>query len=456
MRSTPESFPSTSDREPATVEESSADLELITILRNAAENGTHSMDSIVDAVADAARVLSGADGTALGLETKGAIICRARSGTIAPPLGSPISTQSGISGECLRTASILVCNDAMADPRVDSEVCLNLGIRSIAAVPVRGSSRVAGILEAFSARASAFDGDGLIALQELAEIAEITYRRDTKARFVAAKPPSAIPPAPTYSTPPLATEEILDSVSQPGTRVKWVVGIALALLLTVAVAWWAWHTPTDEAANGAQNAHAAASQPTTPATHALAFVAKPAPGFQPGHPERARSGIVQNAADVKPIDLRPEAGAASGTPETVEVTGTTRPSAEAVPVPEPPAVNLAPSPSSQTLSQLTSVSPQMPVAAPRVSEGVIEATLIRRIEPKYPPQARTQRLQGRVTLSATIAVDGSVRDIAVVGGSPILAEAAKAAVRQWKYHPAKLNGAPVEVQKEVIVIFAQP
>jgi hypothetical protein len=49
-----------------------------------------------------------------------------------------------------------------------------------------------------------------------------------------------------------------------------------------------------------------------------------------------------------------------------------------------------------------------------------------------------------------------VSKVAVVGGSPVLAEAAKTAVLKWKYRPAMLNGTPIEVQKEIIVIFAQP
>jgi len=61
-----------------------------------------------------------------------------------------------------------------------------------------------------------------------------------------------------------------------------------------------------------------------------------------------------------------------------------------------------------------------------------------------------------VTLSATIANDGSVREVAVVSGPPVLAEAAKEAVKKWKYSAAKLNGTPIEIQKEIIVLFALP
>src|SRR5262249_17339140 len=143
--------------EPATVEESTEETDLLGILRNTAWTSPHPVDSILAPVADAARVMSQADGTALALETDGVIVCRARSGNIAPGLGAVISSDSGISGECLRAAAMLVCYDTEIDPRVDAEVCRALGIRSIAAVPLLDRSRSIGILEAFSGKPNAFD-----------------------------------------------------------------------------------------------------------------------------------------------------------------------------------------------------------------------------------------------------------------------------------------------------------
>jgi TonB family protein len=449
-----------SELEPATVEESLGDVDLVTILREAAASGSRPLESIVDAVADAARVLSGADGTALGLETKGIILCRARSGNIAPPIGAPISAESGISGECLRTITMLVCHDAMTDPRVDAEVCRSLGIRSVAAVPLRGQSRVAGILEAFSARPNAFDGDALTALRDLAEIAETAYGREARNYTPVGRPfPEVHRPNPaTRPTAASASEGILDGLSQVNKgRVLRAVAIAVVLLLVVGVAWWAWHTPADEASSSSssssntQNVRAATPEPAHSAP-ALELIPKPAPGMSSARSERSRvPSIVENAAEVKPIDLR----GVSGTPDTIEVRGTKTKSTESPSVPDPPAVNVAASANPEALDRLSSIPAQMPIA-PRISQGVVEATLIHRVEPAYPTQARNQRIQGKVTLSATIAVDGSIRQVSIVNGSPVLAEAAKTAVRQWRYNPAKLNGTPIEVQKEIIVVFAQP
>ena len=447
-----------------TVEESPSDFDLVGILREAAASGSRPLDSIVEAVADAARVLSGADGTALGLETKGIILCRARSGNIAPPIGAPISAESGISGECLRTVTMLVCHDAMTDPRVDTEVCRSLGIRSVAAVPVRGPMRVAGILEAFSARPNAFDGEALTSLRDLAEIAEMAYRREVPHYAPVARPIPDIPwPSPAArSTLVAAREEILEGISQPGKRRVWMaVAIAVVLLLVVGVAWWAWHTPSDEASSSSgttQNVRAATPPEPTHSAPALELIPKPAPGVGSSRSEKSRaSAIVQNAADLKPIDLRSvDASGTAGTPDTIEVRGSKAKSAEPFTVPDPPAVSLAPSASPDALAKLSSIPAQMPVAAPRVSQGVVEATLVRRVEPTYPIQARNQRIQGKVTLSATITADGMVRKVDIVNGSPVLAEAAKVAVLKWRYSPAKLNGSPIEVQKEIIVLFAQP
>ena len=229
------------------------------------------------------------------------------------------------------------------------------------------------------------------------------------------------------------------------------------LLVIVRVAWWAWHTPTDDTASNPPEVRTVSPEPaaTQPVRE---VVPKPGPGVPTSHPEHTKTGIVQNAAEVTPIDLRPDQmAAASGAPDTLEVKIPKAAASETSPAPEPPTVDFTPSSNPPAaLTQLTSVQPQMPTAAPRVSQGVVEAALIHRVEPRYPEQARNLRLQGKVTLTATIAPDGTVREIAVVGGPPILAEAARVAVRQWRYRPATLNGTPIAVQKDIVVMFAQP
>ncbi|HKW76728.1 MAG TPA: energy transducer TonB [Terriglobales bacterium] len=89
----------------------------------------------------------------------------------------------------------------------------------------------------------------------------------------------------------------------------------------------------------------------------------------------------------------------------------------------------------------------------RVSSGVAEGNLLRKIEPQYPPMAKVAHIQGDVLLAATISKSGVIENLHVVSGHPILAQAAMDAVKQWKYKPYLLNGEPVEVETTVKVTF---
>ena len=96
------------------------------------------------------------------------------------------------------------------------------------------------------------------------------------------------------------------------------------------------------------------------------------------------------------------------------------------------------------------------VAAPqrvRVSAGVTSGLLIRKVNPNYPPLARQARISGTVVLRAVISKDGSIENLSLVSGHPMLAPAAIEAVKQWKYKPYLLNGETVEVDTEIQVNF---
>ena len=79
--------------------------------------------------------------------------------------------------------------------------------------------------------------------------------------------------------------------------------------------------------------------------------------------------------------------------------------------------------------------------------------LLLQVAPLYPPLARQTRTSGIVRLHLVIAGDGSVREAAVVSGHPLLQQAAIDAVRKWRYEPTSVEGKPVEVEKQVDVVF---
>ncbi len=103
-----------------------------------------------------------------------------------------------------------------------------------------------------------------------------------------------------------------------------------------------------------------------------------------------------------------------------------------------------------------------PVAVPkvatpqrvRVSQGVSQGLLIRKVQPAYPPLARQARIQGQVLLQAEISKDGTIQNLRLISGHPMLAPAAIEAVKQWRYKPYYLNGEPVEVETQITVIFS--
>src|SRR6267154_1132455 len=95
-------------------------------------------------------------------------------------------------------------------------------------------------------------------------------------------------------------------------------------------------------------------------------------------------------------------------------------------------------------------------AQSRIRQGgaVTAASLINRVNPVYPPLARQTRVAGTVRLHAIISKQGTVQQLEVLSGHPLLVQSALDAVRQWRYRPTLLNGEPVEVDTTIDVIFS--
>jgi protein TonB len=89
----------------------------------------------------------------------------------------------------------------------------------------------------------------------------------------------------------------------------------------------------------------------------------------------------------------------------------------------------------------------------RVGGQVEKAKLIFQPTPEYPQLAKMARIQGTVRLEAIISKDGTIMDLKLVSGHPLLTKAAMETVQRWRYQPTLLNGEPVEVVTEVDVIF---
>ena len=94
-----------------------------------------------------------------------------------------------------------------------------------------------------------------------------------------------------------------------------------------------------------------------------------------------------------------------------------------------------------------------PVKRIRVASRVVEANLIHDVAPQYPSEAGRARIEGTVVLMAVIGADGSVKDVRIESGLPILAQAAIDAVKQWRYKPYMVDGEPVEVDSRITINF---
>jgi len=112
-------------------------------------------------------------------------------------------------------------------------------------------------------------------------------------------------------------------------------------------------------------------------------------------------------------------------------------------------------------NNLGAIAKDVPVAVPtlnqqklRVSSGIAQAQLTRKVNPQYPPEAFQSRVHGTVVLQAQIGKDGAVKGVKVVSGPPMLIKAATEAVKQWRYKPFTLNGEPVEADTQINVNFS--
>lgn len=178
----------------------------------------------------------------------------------------------------------------------------------------------------------------------------------------------------------------------------------------------------------------------------VATVARPAPKVQAGHVTRLLSAhslyapvaIPKQINPANDIAAPPDIASSGSNGQFDGPSGSPLPGLEysipAAPPPEPPKAK--------------------PVSGPvRVGTGVAAANLISKVVPVYPPLAKAARIQGTVEFHAIISKAGNIENLQLVSGPPLLVNAARDAVLQWRYRPTLLNGQPVEVVTDITVNF---
>jgi hypothetical protein len=123
----------------------------------------------LQAILEQAMERTGATGAAIVLSTEDAVCCRASTGAPAPKVGARLRSGMSLTGLCLGTGEILLCNDTNTDRRVDPQLCKEMGIRSLLILPIKQNAKVVGVLEVLSINPDAFNQHDATAMSKLAD-----------------------------------------------------------------------------------------------------------------------------------------------------------------------------------------------------------------------------------------------------------------------------------------------
>jgi TonB family protein len=456
------------------------------------------LEVVLNEIVEQACLATGATGAAMLFERNGELVCRATYGTNAPELGTRLDSESGLTAECIRTQQLQYCDDAQADPRVDVEASHQLGTRSVMVFPLLRNGNIAGVLEVFSSRAAAFGERDERTLEALAKrvlknlagaadpsivagaqnspaprILPIpgTESGDSRAEFDLSQNEAVVIPEARVPSPKGGRDAVVFGLGVAvvvctvlfGTLVGWRLGAFRARASRSLVgksASGADVIKRNSAAvgNAAQSREAIADAKagTNTVPEPLRSVAgnstSAAAGGKKNVIPRSRTPAARGSADsfppegsllvyengrevfrMPPTAGRGEAAATATSANGSEVNG-----------------------SQVTGSEVRRASSVEPAGVLELSPELAEGSLLYRVEPEYPEQARQRQMQGSVILDVRMGRDGAVQTVNPVSGQGLLADAAIAAVKRWRFKPRMVKGQPVEMQTKVILNFRLP
>jgi TonB family protein len=373
------------------------------------------LDLVLNEVVEQARNATGASGAAAALFREGELTCRATTGENSPDLGVRVDATSGLAGACFTTGEIQQCQDTETDSRVNAEACRRLGVRSMLIAPLVDQNRAIGIIQVFSAWPNAFGKREISALQVLAgRIAENTREAEAGLPVQPTKnQPETEPTAASMESTPAPVTLDEENPSQTAvadekpsmvlSSVLIVLVIATAIALGVVIGWQ----------RAARNSSVPPKKTGTAASATSSVAAE-----DPSKPDSSNTVSISAAKT-----------AGSGAPAV-------------------PAGGLVVTDNGKVVYRSSGNASQ--------SGTRVERPLVHRVEPDYPADAKAQHVQGSVVLDVQVLDTGSIGDIGVVSGNPLLTQAAIDAVKQWRYQPETANGHNTDSQTRVTVKFTLP
>lgn len=436
-------------------------------------------------------------GIAIAWRDSEGMICRCSTG-LAPNPGVRVHLDGGLSGECVRSRSVVHCRDAETDSRVDPEVCRRLDLRSLVIIPILCPSGVTGVLEVFSNKAGGFGDANIEALRDIAatlgtvpphdHTANLAPEQHQVERQITPLPFANWDPKPSRAGYGLAAARAAQAISiraqavpiairAPGTgstatrsrsaetwprvvlahlrrhRAQSGLGVIVALVLTagaiVILGSRNSVTGPDRAARPAGGGAATAPAPSLSSAAAMGSIPR-----RTGSKTSRRTEQKLGRPTTESAPTASNMGEGTHLPKIPTGTEIQRNAIDTTVAPPTLAGNGATD--QHLLNTLAVPVPDPPVLDTPTSSGVSPAKVIRRVSPTYPPAALALRREGDVVLDVTVGENGEVKDVRVAQGSPDFAKAAVEAVRAWRYDPYRLNGKPTEITTRVILRFRLP
>ena len=398
---------------------------------------TREFEALLNEIAQQALLTTRATGAAIALAQDGEMVCRASTGGHAPDLGVQLDTASGLSGACVQTQRVQICNDTESDPRVDVDACQALGVRSILVAPLLREKTLVGVVELFSPVVRSFGERDIQTLEACARrILDAMDKGKAADEMVKTEEPKMVAPIKVDPPPSLLAEG--PAHVEPPRRHDFVTTVLTGLVIGLAILLGSLlgMRMSRQRAGKTMDRGVASS------------------------PVRGRSGTAAQATDgaakVVGADAAQLASGRIVSPVNKKETSQDQSGGLIVYQNDRVVFQLPPS---KGKSAENSESAQVAVNSAGLEQLSPEAAgqlLASRVEPQYPAEALAAHIQGAVGVRLTVDRTGAVQRARVYSGPPELAQAAVDAVKQWRFRPYSPNGTAESFQTTATIDFRLP